>query len=172
MPFECEINCVDWTHFTLKFLDAVSFDNRGMLRKRGYALKVIIAGISSRDLLFQHLTLWLPCRGKSCSLYRVDFPRMPRTSLHCFIGCEGLSYTFMAEGTFDRSRFMDCCLNFALSQAGHTSIQKSTLCEFLTARGFIATQASLITCGCMGLDPYVCLRIVLFTIHWGDVWID
>eukprot|EP00474_Spongospora_subterranea_P002759 CRZ03217.1 hypothetical protein [Spongospora subterranea] len=35
-----ELKAIDWTHATLTFLDEVSFDNRGMLRRRGYALKV------------------------------------------------------------------------------------------------------------------------------------
>ncbi|KAJ3250649.1 hypothetical protein HK103_006214 [Boothiomyces macroporosus] len=34
-----EINLFNWTKAHLVFLDEVSFDNRGMLRPRGYALK-------------------------------------------------------------------------------------------------------------------------------------
>ena len=35
-----ELSSLQWTHESLVFLDEVSFDNRGMLRRRGYALKV------------------------------------------------------------------------------------------------------------------------------------
>ncbi|KAG6961109.1 hypothetical protein JG687_00007844 [Phytophthora cactorum] len=34
-----ELSNIDWSHHNLVFLDEVSFDNRGMIRKRGYALK-------------------------------------------------------------------------------------------------------------------------------------
>ncbi|KAJ3250547.1 hypothetical protein HK103_003399, partial [Boothiomyces macroporosus] len=34
-----ELNLYDWAKFHLVFLDEVSFDNQGMLRSRGYALK-------------------------------------------------------------------------------------------------------------------------------------
>ncbi|ETV95589.1 hypothetical protein H310_11024 [Aphanomyces invadans] len=30
---------IDWPHHNVQFLDGVSFDYRGMLRKRGYAMK-------------------------------------------------------------------------------------------------------------------------------------
>ena len=36
-----EMSRIHWTHESLIFLDEVSFDNRGMLRKRGYAIKVV-----------------------------------------------------------------------------------------------------------------------------------
>ncbi|RHY75168.1 hypothetical protein DYB38_013544 [Aphanomyces astaci] len=34
-----ELSQVDWCHSNVLFLDEVSFDNRGMIRKRGYALR-------------------------------------------------------------------------------------------------------------------------------------
>lgn len=35
-----ELSSLEWTQKSLIFLDEVSFDNRGMLRRRGYAVKV------------------------------------------------------------------------------------------------------------------------------------
>ncbi|KAG6942840.1 hypothetical protein JG687_00018832 [Phytophthora cactorum] len=37
--FDEELSNIDWSHHNLVFLDEVSFDNRGVIRKRGYALK-------------------------------------------------------------------------------------------------------------------------------------
>ncbi|KAG6974422.1 hypothetical protein JG688_00003082 [Phytophthora aleatoria] len=37
--FAAELAKVDWSHQNLVFLDEVSFDNRGMIRKRGYSLR-------------------------------------------------------------------------------------------------------------------------------------
>jgi hypothetical protein len=34
-----ELSNIDYSHHNLVFLDEVSFDNRGMIRKRGYSLK-------------------------------------------------------------------------------------------------------------------------------------
>jgi transposase len=63
------------------FLDEVSFDNRGMIRKRGYSL-----------------------RGTRVMI-RGEFTRKPRVSLLSFINVNGLVSTFMTEGTFNRSKF-------------------------------------------------------------------
>ncbi|KAE9261313.1 hypothetical protein PR003_g33980, partial [Phytophthora rubi] len=57
-----EVSCVNWSYSNLVFLDEVSFDNRGMIRKRGYAL-----------------------RGKKVAI-RGDFERKPRVSILAFIG--------------------------------------------------------------------------------------
>jgi len=35
----CRLITIYWSHHNLVFLDEVSFDNRGMIRKRGYSLK-------------------------------------------------------------------------------------------------------------------------------------
>jgi len=35
-----EMTAIDWTHVNLVFLDEVSFANRGMLRRRGFVVKV------------------------------------------------------------------------------------------------------------------------------------
>jgi hypothetical protein len=37
--FVAELSRIDWNHHNLVFLDEVSFDNQGMVRKRRYALK-------------------------------------------------------------------------------------------------------------------------------------
>ncbi|KAG6963078.1 hypothetical protein JG688_00008326 [Phytophthora aleatoria] len=37
--FAEELSRIDWTHQNIVFLDEVSFDNRGMLRKRGYSIR-------------------------------------------------------------------------------------------------------------------------------------
>lgn len=41
---------------------------------------------------------------------------MPRVSLLCFIDCDGLVETFVTDGTFDRSKFVLSCREFALSR--------------------------------------------------------
>ena len=35
-----ELNALDWNHISLSFHDEVGIDNRDMLRRRGYSLKV------------------------------------------------------------------------------------------------------------------------------------
>ncbi|ETN01239.1 hypothetical protein PPTG_17639 [Phytophthora nicotianae INRA-310] len=37
--FAEELSSIDWSHHNLVFLDEVSFDNRGMIRRRGYSIK-------------------------------------------------------------------------------------------------------------------------------------
>ena len=73
------------------FLDEVGFDNRSMLRKKGY-------GLSGRRLVF-----------------RGEFNRKPRVSLLCFTGVNGVLETFCTDGTFDRRKFVACCRDFALT---------------------------------------------------------
>lgn len=82
--FALELNSITWTPENIMFLDEVSFDNRGMLRKRGYSI-----------------------RGKKV-LIRGEFTRKPRVSLLSFINIEGLVETFMTEGTFNRVIFLKC----------------------------------------------------------------
>ncbi|KAE9005074.1 hypothetical protein PR001_g17544 [Phytophthora rubi] len=85
-----EISHIDWSHQNIVFLDEVSFDNRGMLRRRGYAL-----------------------RGKKVAI-RGDFER-PRVSILAFIGVNGIIDYFNTEGTFDRVEFTKCCQDFVHS---------------------------------------------------------
>ena len=73
------------------FLDEVSFDNLGMMRKRGYSIK-----------------------GRKV-LVRGEFNRKPRVSLLCFINADGLVEAFMTEGTFNRLKFLDCLRNLIRS---------------------------------------------------------
>lgn len=86
-----ELSAIRWILSCLCFLDEVSFDNRGMLRSRGYALKGT------------HL------------VHRGEFVRLPRISLLCFLIQEGLAEGFQTTGTFTRLKFFDCCKKFALS---------------------------------------------------------
>jgi hypothetical protein len=79
-----------WLLENLVFLDEVSFDNRDMIRRKGFVMK--------GEKLF----------------YRDEFNRKPRVSLLCFIGVSGLLDTFLADGTFDRIEFARCCESFAL----------------------------------------------------------
>lgn len=72
------------------FLDEVGFDNKSMMRKRGYATK-----------------------GQRL-IYRSEFIRKPRTSLLCFIGLNGMLNCYQTEGTFTRKKFVDFCRNFAI----------------------------------------------------------
>ncbi|POM60573.1 Serine/threonine-protein kinase rio2 [Phytophthora palmivora] len=83
--FMLELSTIKWCQMNIQFLDEVGFDNRGMLRSRGYCLK-------GKKLAF---------RGK--------FNRKARVSLLCFISVDGLVETFHTDGTFDRSKFVGCC---------------------------------------------------------------
>ncbi|KAH9098992.1 hypothetical protein LEN26_016431 [Aphanomyces euteiches] len=89
--FVHELSLIDWSQHNLQFLDEVSFDNRGMLRKRGYCLK-------GQKLVF-----------------RGEFQRKARISLLCFINMYGVVETFYTDGTFDRQKFVDCCHSHATS---------------------------------------------------------
>lgn len=99
-----ELQMIQWDYHNLIFLDEVSFDNRGMLRTRGY-------GVRGERLI---------CRG--------EFVRKPRVSLLCFIGQDGMKEVFSTEGTFNRSKFFECCRKFIANSTdvemypGHSSI--------------------------------------------------
>lgn len=73
------------------FLDEVAFDNRGMLRNKGY-------GVKGQRLIHQG-----------------EFVRKPRISLLCFLGQMGLKASYQTEGTFSRKIFFDHLKDFALS---------------------------------------------------------
>jgi len=87
----CHIN---WCHSNLVFLDEVSFDNRGMIRKRGYSLK-----------------------GQTIAI-RGDFQRKPGVSVLAFMGVNGVIGYYDTQGTFDRVEFVKCCQDFAYSANG------------------------------------------------------
>lgn len=78
----------DWRHQLFILFDAVSFDNRGMLRKRRNSI-----------------------HGKTVAIRR-DFKRKPRVSILAFIGVNGIIDYYDGEGTFDRVGFVKCCRNF------------------------------------------------------------
>lgn len=101
--FFYELNSIKWHYSSLVFLDEVSVDNHGLIRKKGY-------GVVGKKLIF-----------------RGEFNRKPRMSLLCFLGQEGILETFQTEGTFSRQIFFDCLKNFALSgicriYPGHHSV--------------------------------------------------
>ncbi|KAG9404921.1 hypothetical protein AC1031_005125 [Aphanomyces cochlioides] len=73
-----EMSSLGWAYANLHFLDEVSFDSKGMLRKKGYAMK----------------------GEKLC--FRGEFVRRPRVSLLCFIDVTGVVNVFDTVGTFDR----------------------------------------------------------------------
>jgi transposase len=91
LRFAKELLSLPWILQNLVFLDEVSFDNRTMIRKKGYARK-------GERLIF-----------------RGEFNRKPRVSLLSFVGVNGLLETYHTEGTFNRTKFMECCRDFALS---------------------------------------------------------
>lgn len=95
LRFMQELSTIDWSHQNLVFLDEVSFDNRGMIRKRGYSLK-----------------------GKTVAV-RGDFQRKPRVSVLAFIGVHGIIDYYDTEGTFDRVKFLESCRLFAYSKRGN-----------------------------------------------------
>ncbi|KAH9128017.1 hypothetical protein AeMF1_001760 [Aphanomyces euteiches] len=84
-----ELSSLNWSQYSVEFLDEVSFDSRGMLRKRGYAIK----------------------GQKLC--FRGEFDRKPRVSLLCFINVTGVVQVFDTFGTFDRHAFVKCCATHA-----------------------------------------------------------
>lgn len=89
LRFTEEMLLIPWLPQMLVFLDEVGFDNTDMVRKNGYGLK-----------------------GKRL-LYRGEFCRKARSSLLCFLGCNGILDTFLTEGTFTRLKFVECAKEFA-----------------------------------------------------------
>jgi hypothetical protein len=89
LRFTDEMNSLTWFLSSLVFLDEVSFDNRSMLRSRGYGKK----GVS------------LCVKG--------DNNRSKRTSLLGFIGVNGILKLYKTEGTFNRHTFFECLQQFA-----------------------------------------------------------
>lgn len=87
--FSNELSSFPWFLENLVFLDEVGFDNKSMMRKKGYAMK-----------------------GQKL-IYRSEFIRKPRTSLLCFIGVNGMLNCYETEGTFTRLKFVDFCRHFA-----------------------------------------------------------
>lgn len=90
-----ELAQVNWCHSNIVFLDEVSFDNRGMIRKRGYSLK-----------------------GQTIAI-RGDFQRKPRVSVLAFMGVAGIIDYYDTQGTFDRVDYFRCCQDFAYSTRGN-----------------------------------------------------
>lgn len=88
--YTAELAQLNWKYENLIFLDEVSFNNRDMLRKRGYALK-----------------------GQKL-LYRGEFQRKPRVSLLCFLSINGIEEVYQTDGTFDRKIFVQYCRDFAV----------------------------------------------------------
>ncbi|XP_055589253.1 uncharacterized protein LOC129741539 [Uranotaenia lowii] len=88
--FVRELLSIPWDTYNLVFLDEVSFDNRDMLRRKGYGAigkKLIVCG---------------------------EFSRKPRLSFLCFLGVNGILDSFWTEGTFNRIKFFESCKKFAL----------------------------------------------------------
>ena len=79
--FVRELLSIPWDLSNLVFLDEVSFDNREMLRKKGY-------GVVGKKVIF-----------------RGDFCRKPRVSFLCFLGVGGMNDSFWTDGTFNRLKF-------------------------------------------------------------------
>ncbi|GMF90591.1 unnamed protein product [Phytophthora fragariaefolia] len=89
-----ELSHINWCHSNLVFLDEVSFDNRGMIWKRGYSLK-----------------------GQTIAI-RGAFQRKPRVSVLAFMGVNGVIDYYDTQGTLDRVEFVKCCQDFAYSESG------------------------------------------------------
>lgn len=94
--FFFEISSIQWDFSSLTFLDEVSFDNKGMLRNKGY-------GIKGERLIHQG-----------------EFVRKPRISLLCFLGQTGIQASYQTEGTFTRKIFFNYIKEFALSKKVRT----------------------------------------------------
>lgn len=91
LRFARELASINWCKANIVFLDEVSFDNRGMLRRAGYGK-----------------------RGKPL-LFKGEYTRMPRVSLLVFITVFGVASSFITQGTFSRHKFFDSCKQFAES---------------------------------------------------------
>ncbi|XP_053695985.1 uncharacterized protein LOC128743543 [Sabethes cyaneus] len=89
-----ELSTLQWDYHNLLFIDEVSFDNKAMLRTKGF-------GVRGKRLLFKG-----------------EFVRKPRESLLCFAGQDGMIEACHTEGTFTRSKFFEHCKTFAL-HSGH-----------------------------------------------------
>ncbi|KAH9136126.1 hypothetical protein AeRB84_018594 [Aphanomyces euteiches] len=87
--FVSELDSITWSQRNIVFLDEVSFDNRGMLRKRGYSM-----------------------RGERL-VFRGEFTRKLRVSLLCFLGADSVLSYYDTDGTFDRALFFKYCSEFA-----------------------------------------------------------
>lgn len=83
-----ELASLLWDFHCLLFLDEVSFDNRTLLRNKGYCMQ------GER----------LVCTG--------EFLRKPRVSLLCFLGQNGMTEVYDTEGTFNRTKFFECVQKF------------------------------------------------------------
>lgn len=94
--FFYELEAIDWDYSNLVFLDEVSMDNRGLIRRKGY-------GIVGQKLI-----------------YRGEYIRRPRISFLCFLGQTGILDTYKTEGTFTRLKFFDCCKEFAFGGSCQT----------------------------------------------------
>lgn len=89
--FMAELNSIDWDYSNLVFLDEISIDNQGLIRKKGY-------GVVGKKLI-----------------YRGEFNRKPRMSMLAFLSQNGILETYITEGTFNRLKFFANCKDFALS---------------------------------------------------------
>jgi len=85
-----DLQVIDWSIFNIVFLDEVSFDNRTMLRNKGWKMK------------------------GSKLVVKGEFVRKPRVSLLCFLNVFGLQEAYLTDGTFDRTKFLTYCSEFAL----------------------------------------------------------
>lgn len=94
--FFYELESISWDYTNLVFLDEVSMDNRGLLRRKGY-------GIVGEKLI-----------------YRGEYIRRPRLSFLCFLGQTGILDTYKTIGTFTRLKFFECCKEFALGGSCQT----------------------------------------------------
>lgn len=94
--FFFEMSAIQWDLSSLTFLDEVAFDNKGMLRNKGYGVK-----------------------GERV-IHQGEFVRKPRISLLCFLGQLGLQASYQTEGTFTRKIFFDKLRDFALSKKVQT----------------------------------------------------
>jgi transposase len=89
--FMVEVNHVSPFHEQLLFLDEMSLDNRGLLRKKGW--------------FFRNHKL----------VYQGTFVRSKRLSILAFLGSRGILEVFRCGGTFSRLLFLECVQDLLLS---------------------------------------------------------
>ncbi|OWZ01181.1 hypothetical protein PHMEG_00027489 [Phytophthora megakarya] len=116
-----ELSHINWFHSNIIFLDKVSFDNRGMIRKRGYSL-----------------------RGQKIAIRR-DFQRKRRVSVLACLSVTGIIDYYNTEGTFDSVQFFQCCRDFAYSARGKVRQYPGSISVWIIcSSGVIASSNDLL----------------------------
>lgn len=136
--FATELNSLLWTKHNILFLDEVSFDNRGMVRSRGYG----------------ELGYRLPVKA--------EFKRLPHVSLLVMIYVFGVVEVAMTEGTFTRHKFFEACCRLADSQKCSRTQARTQFGSWMAPKSTPILK-SLVSSAAAVSFPCSCPRTVLFS---------